>query len=65
MGKWRPNTNNSIIQIRKISTLLSVTSLLLRVKNDLCGYVEVNRPLSNEELLVSSDTPSLKRIQYE
>jgi len=30
------------------------------------GYVEVNQPLpSNEELLVSSDTPSSKRIQYE
>jgi len=34
-------------------------------ESDLRGYVEVNWPLpSNEELLVSSDTPSSKRIRY-
>jgi len=57
---WRPNTNNSIIQIRKISTLLSIIITCKEWKeSDLCGYVP-----SNEEFLVSSDTPSSKRIRW-
>jgi len=75
MGKnqtWRPNTNNSIIQIRKTNHVAKCYIIFTCKEwkgSDLCGYVEVNlevnRPLpSNEELLLSSDTPSSKCIWY-
>ena len=62
---WYPNTNNSIIQIRKTKHFAKCYIIITCKGSDLRGYMKVNRPLpSNEELLLSSDTPSSKCIGY-